>query len=341
MPSSSSYILKTTVLTLAVCLQGCPSLKPWTFKAAPESGQSRGQVNLSVYSAEPSEKDSWKTTTDAYPGLGTALENCKMGGAESAAAIIVPVVGKLLFDSYIDSRTRKLDEIAESASKAYSAQFTVYSDQLTNAVIHQNCVVITRVSAEGITDFVSVLKLRPVPERIHYTAETFAFQPTYVAVKSAAAVTSASDAPTISTSFAITVSGIGQQENGLPTMGVIGAATTVVPNIPIGAAAKNKPACLKTACPISGPIPLDSRSTRYSNWLDQFEEEGGTVKTPGSILPPPKSIPLNEYTVLQVGVSVIEAGDVGQPFDAEKSELAAIKEAMGPAISDLLKERYK
>lgn len=328
------------LLLTAASLQGCPSMKAWTFRAAPDSGQHAGTVKLAVYSAKQTETDYFASAIKTYSGLDSALKKCAGTSVESAA-LIVPVIGKYIFDRVVDHTASKLKEISESATKTYSAQFTVDSAEFTGAVTENNCVVLTREAESGDINFVSVLKLQATPKKraANSKAEAFVFQPTFVAMKSSAAVTTASEHPTITATFAITVSGIGEQDNGLPVFGLIGAATAVVADIGIGIPAKGSASCETGVCRTSNPVPLDTRSSRYSSWL--YPEEDILNSPKANLVPAPASVPLNETTVLNVGVSVVETGDVGEPFDAAKDELAAIKAAFGPVVSDLLKEKYE
>lgn len=337
-----SFAPHIALFLAATCLQGCPSMKAWTFKAAPESGQRAGTVRLAVYSAKQDESTYFENAKKAYPGLDSALKKCAASGAESAA-LIVPVIGKYIFDRVVDKTASKLKEISDSSTKSYSAQFNVNSNDFTGAVTKNHCLVLTREAEGGDIVFVSVLKLQTVPEKIlpKSKAEAFNFLPTFVAMKSAAAVTAASETPTITATFAITVSGIGQQDNGLPAFALIGAATAVVPEVPIGIPGLGKASCEARDCRTSNPVPLDTRGPRYTGWI---KPDGDILYSPRLNTvpaPAPASIPLNENTVLNIGVSVVETGDVGEPFDEAKDESAAIKAAFGPVISDLLKEKYE
>lgn len=154
-----------------------------------------------------------------------------------------------------------------------------------------------------------------------------------MAAHSSAAITRDAAPPEISVSFAITVSGIGTQQNGLPAFSPMGGASVTVPHLPIVNPIQQK-SCDPDKCLESGPIPLDKRTALNAKWRSQSPAAGTSII-------PRDNIILNDSGTLLVGVAVIENGDIGIPVDTAKSELAAIKAAFGPLISDIVKEKYK
>ncbi|WP_422418402.1 hypothetical protein [Pseudomonas sp. GZD-222] len=324
---------KSAVIVLALSLQGCPSMSVWNFKAAENTGASKGYVKLMVYSpggADPFDNDVYS----AYPELKKALTFCRSPAQQGMFPIIAPVIGKFLFDLYVDAQSRKLEALETAATKSYAAQMTMHADTLAAAVGRQSCVVLTRVSDKEKLEFVSVLRLEPSPSsRDSYADEAFKFKAIYVAAHSSAAITRDAAPPEISVSFAITVSGIGTQQNGLPAFAPMGDASVTVPHLPIVNPIQQK-SCAPDKCPASGPIPLDKRTALNAKWRSQSPAAGTSIV-------PRDNIMLNDSGTLLVGVAVVENGDIGVPVDAAKSELAAIKAAFGPLVSDIVKEKYK
>ena len=306
-----------SVMIAATGLQGCENMAAFSsFKPSDSSGEGKGIVKLYLHGANGSDKEIYEpnaATIAAYPNLKEALSQCQSSGAGTQAlgGIIVPVIGKLLFDMYMEKKARDLEELKEAAEKSYHGRMVLHGGTLRSAVSAGRCFVVTRGMPESkIPDFVSVLALENAPKELlaGRKVEAFAFRPTYVAARTAVAVTRQADKPKISVSFALSSRGIGKQDNGLPTFAQIGETAVTVPNLLLGKPnPQTESACFGTkACPTSDPIP--------------FADENGVVA---------------------IGVGVTESGDAGVNFDAAKSELAAMKAAIGPLISDVLKEKLK
>ncbi|MFU6384631.1 hypothetical protein ACM78Z_27240 [Pseudomonas aeruginosa] len=302
-------------LVLAIILQGCGGMAAWNFKPAEASGQGKGGVDLYLHEANGQAAEKYspaQATLTAYPKLQDALSACKPEGPgiQALSAVIAPVVGKLLFDLYMDKQARDLDALKESAEKSYHGRMVLHADSLQRAVSRGRCFVLIRTSDDDkVPQFISVLKLERAPLGLipGHAVEAFAFRPTYVAARSAVAVTRKAEDARISVSLALSVRGIGRQDNGLPSFAQVGEAATTIPKLPIGRPISPQGAsCYAKRCPISDPIPLVT----------------GT-------------------STLVVGIGITEKGDIGVEFDSAKSELSAIKAAMGPVISDVLKEKLK
>ncbi|KQP12067.1 hypothetical protein ASF45_32190 [Pseudorhodoferax sp. Leaf265] len=250
-------------------------------------------------------------TLQAFPKLKDALDGCKPTGAsiQSLAAVIVPVVGKLLFDLYVDKQARDLEALKESSEKSYHARAVLRADGLSAAVSGGHCFVVTRTTDDdAVPQFVAVLALSRAPKELvpGQTVEAFTFRPTYAAARSAVAVTRKADKPKISTSFAVSVRAIGIQDNKLPAFAQVGEAAVTVPGMVLSNAIRPDNVGCTKECPASDPIPL----------------------VPGT-------------GTLAVGIGVTEKGETGIDFDAATSELSAIKAAIGPMISEVLKEKLK
>lgn len=310
-------VIAISIMIATSGLQGCANMAAFSsFKPSDSSGQGKGAVKLYLHKANGSKEEIYApdaATIKAYPDLENALSQCTStgAGAQSIGAIVVPVVGKLLFDLYVEKQARDLEELKEAAEKSYHGRMVLYGGTLRSAVDGGRCFVLTRTLPDSKSpDFVSVLALENAPKGIvaGQKVEAFVFRPIYVAAQTAVAVTRQAEKPKISVSFALSSRGIGKQENGLPAFAPIGETAVTVPNLLLGKPdPKTKAACFgEKVCPTSDPIP--------------FADDNGVVA---------------------IGVGVTEAGDVGVNFDAAKSELAAMKAAIGPLISDVLKEKLK
>jgi hypothetical protein len=304
-------------ITLVVAsLQGCVNMTVWNFKPATASGQGKGSVKLYLHEPGADAKQKYApdaATLAAYPKLKDALDACKPDGPgiQGTSAIILPAVGKLLFDLYMDKQVRDLDALKAAAEKSYHGRMVVSADTLQGAVSGGHCLVLTRSLAnDKVPEFVAVLALERAPRQrvIGQAVKAFVFKPTYVAARSAVAVTRQAEDAKVSVAFALSVRGLGKQDNGLPAFAQVGEAAVTVPGVSLSAGTPLADAACsgKKECPGSDPLPL----------LDGKEP-------------------------VAIGVGVTETGDIGVDFDAAKSELNAIKAAIGPVVSDVLKEKLE
>jgi hypothetical protein len=306
---------------LVAALQGCATIGFWGFTPAEASGQGRGVVKLYLHGVNGTKPEKYtpdEKTIAAYPGLQEKLDECTRAeaGAQTLGVVVLPVIGKLLFDLYMDKQARDLDALKASAEKSYSARMVIGADVLFAGVSRGRCFVLTRtVDKDTVPQFVGVLALERAPRElvVGRPVQAFTFTPTYVAARSAVAATKNASKPKVSVSFALTVRGIGTQDNGLPTFAQVGEGTYTVSNVQVGTPVSPQKAICQPdqdgkgqVCPTSDPIPL-----------------------------------VVGNTTLAVGIGITETGDVGVNFDAAKSELGAVKAAIGPLISDILKEKLK
>lgn len=304
-------------MVIAASLQGCASMDVWNFKPAAASGQGKGRVMLYLHEPGGTRGESFEpdaATLAAYPKLKDALDQCKRDGPgpQALSAIIAPAVGKLLFDLYVDKQVRDLNDLKAAAEKSYHGRMVLSASDLHAVVDRGRCLVLTRSQPDRqIPEFIGVLALERAPKALvpGQATKAFVFRPTYIAARSAVAVTRQSDDARIAVSFALSVRGIGKQDNGLPAFAQIGEAAVTVPGVSLGSQASASAAsCVgQRPCPVSDPLPLVS------------VDDGP----------------------LAIGVGVTETGDIGVNFDVATSELNAIKAAIGPVVSEVLKEKLK
>lgn len=255
---SSVARLAASIGLLAAC-GGCSVMGYVNFEKDAASGTGKGSVHLYMPSAAAA-PDVPKASallrepavTEAFPGLQPAIsDSCKQPGTSEVAPAVLaaaPVLGKLLFDLYIDRQVRKLDELKEASEAQYSAKVILDAAQLQAAVAANQCILFVRMERESkVPGLVVVLKLRPSPN-------AFTFEPVFMAARNAVAVTQKGETPRIIASVAVGLKGIGKQQNGLPALASIGEASSTVPGLVLGA---KEPACVrKSPCPVSDPIPL-------------------------------------------------------------------------------------
>jgi len=139
-----------------------------------------------------------------------------------------------------------------------------------------------------------------------YDKAAFTIQPQYIIVHNTLAITKApneKEPAKINASIAVSIKGIGEK-NGLPVLSSIGNGVITIPNIEVSKGGKNP---CSEECGKSELIPYLPSSNKY----------------------------------ISVTFSVVETGKLGVDLDEKIAEYKAIKEAIGPAIQDGIKEYYK
>lgn len=238
----------------------------------------------------------------------------------AAAVPIVSAVGKLVFDLQMQNQIKKVEALKRASEASYSAHVVLSGTALAKS----SCVALIRSLDKGSpSGSVLILKLTDAadytdnndnspadPSNSSPSIEpprgvAFNFRPVYVHVWHAAAVTRQVSLPVIGMSIAISIKSLGKQQNGLPALGSVGEAVVSIPKVSIGNIALGS-SCENATCPRSEPIPL---------------------------------VASKDLAVLSIAVS--EKGDLGFEPDEAVNELKAIQEAIGPAISSAIDEKFK
>lgn len=302
-------------------LQGCAWWQAATFSGAPESGKALKRVELSLVTYEAAALDG---QFDSSGVVGTLWEKdkdvraaCPDGKTRPKAVsflpVLVPAVGKLLFDLALDEQQRSVEALKAAAAPApYGARVILPADQLRKAT----CAVLVRWARDDPDDspgFVAVVRFEnPSIEGMAAkpTDEVRLLRPVYVRARSAVAVTASgqlgSDAA-ITVAFGAVVKAVGRlpaSAGSLPTLLAVGEGSSTVKGVPIGASAKHQ--CVIEAC-----APTD---------LFAFPPGG---------------------TQTSFAMTVAEVGNVGFNVDVAVAELKALKAALGPVVTESLKDLYK
>lgn len=304
---------RMSALLITVMLTGCGSLAVTGFQKDEASGTKPGKLNFYVLTNTIGDADRGQdpildgVLKDAPGLLGALNGNCSRVRAQVAPipAAIIPAVGKLLFDLFIESRVRALDDLRKAAQRSYSQTVTLSGQFLQSA----ECLLLARSSEEtGKVGLVALLKLNHNGIDKAPWQKAFTATPVYVAARNAVAVTQSGDStapPYIGVSIGIVTKAVGDQQSGVPELVVTGEGSVSVPRVKIG--------------PLSEPV-CTSATTCGTSGLIAF--------APGN-------------SVASITVSVTETGNVGIDFDQASAELKAIKEALGPALKEGLKESIK
>lgn len=232
-----------------------------------------------------------------------------------AAAAIIAAGGKLLFDLYMDAQIRKVDELKKSAQASYSEKIALSAGELKKArcaLIIRDTVKIKEKEGDIVDGKTRALGFLALIWLENKEGRAFIMSPLYVVAKNAVARTKEGDKndPTaINISIAVSTKGIGKQEStGVPGLFPVGEGVFSMANIPIDS---NNPSDSNIWCNKKKPCPKSD--------LVVYPDEGP----------------------VSVSFVVSETGKIGYDVDQYITELKAVKEAMGPAVKDALKESLK
>ncbi|MFS0757465.1 hypothetical protein ABC383_22550 [Noviherbaspirillum sp. 1P10PC] len=295
------------------------------FRADELSGERGGKTSLVFWLSTASTlPDRLAQFVKLDPKFKASVEKaCSKPSTTELAPAVVPIVstlGKLVFDLQMQNQIKKIEALKRASEASYSAHVVLSSDALAK----NSCVALIRSLDKGFpSGSVVILKLTDAGDNIENNDNAaaaagnasqntvpprrvaFNFEPVYVRVWHAAAVTRETSSPAIGMSIAISIKSIGKQQNGLPVAASVGEAVVSIPKVQISSNVLGS-ICENATCPRSEPIPLLA----------------------------PQSL-----AILSVAVS--EKGDLGFEPEEAVNELKAIQEAMGPAISSAIQEKFK
>lgn len=300
-------------------LSSCTWLQAETFTKATESGVTRGQVDVALVSRGLG-NESATGDVDGLLASDSALNSrvdgsCRPISKESTTfaapgvAIILAAGGKLMFDLFMDARARSVKELKEAAAPAPYGGRVI----LSGADLHRaECALLVRwATGDAVPPtplLIALLKINKDPGNT-----VIWLTPVYVRAVSAVAVTApgADDVPAfINVAFGVATKAVGRTAAAapaaasLPTVVTVGEGSITVARVPIGK--KARPRCVSEACASTDLIALPPASG-YASF----------------------------------SLTAAEVGKVGFDIDVAAAEVAAVKAAIGPAVSDTIKERLK
>ncbi len=316
--------LQVSFLVLAtLLLAGCPGVSALNFTKADDTGVTDQKV-FAAFVAPDELPDNLKAFIVADSDLlGRIKSACAKPQApgQAVAPALVPIlaaIGKLLFDLAADKAQRQLDELKKAAQQSYSGT-VIYSG---SEVRTHRCLLIARTVDTGDgTNKKAQLSFAALLRMSDY-GSGFIIQPTLIEAKNAVAVT-AKDTPQITTSIAVSVKSIIDSPLNGKTLVANGQAVVSVQKISVlGIPKDGKPAAQSKSmykCPATEP-------TKAADFAECPRSD---------LIPYPNNGPYS------VTVSVTETGEIGIDLDVASSEVKAIKEAIGPAISDAISTKFK
>lgn len=235
-------------------------------------------------------------------------EDCGVGSDAMIAAVpeaagLIASIGKLIVDLFMDAQVRELEGLKKAAQASYSDRKLVSSAALRR----QNCALAVRYK-DGDKDYglAALVRLAKQPDD-----RSFVVEPVYVRAKNAVAVTEkpseANKQATMAVAIGVSVKAVAKQKTNVPTLQAVGEGVVTVAKVEVGPRGAAAGCLPKTRCPSSDLIP--------------YPEAGNDVAS--------------------LTLSIAEAGKINVDFDQSIAELKAIKEALGPALKDTLKEALK
>jgi hypothetical protein len=238
--------------------------------------------------------------------------------ATAAGAMGVPVLialGKFLFDQALDERMKRLEELKKAAAPSpYSASVILGPGTLTPT--KQKCFLLVRQHPQKKDElhFAALLRMTD------HAKKAFTIEPVHVRALNAVAVT-ASEHPHVAVSFGMALKTLSKEKrNGVVDLIPAGQGSVSVSKVPLVSKDEKKPpTSMAVKCPKSAVGTAVFQACPRSDLIPY----------------PPDNMPVS------VSIAVSETGNVGFSIDAAVAESKAVKEALGPALVELMKEGFK
>ena len=222
---------------------------------------------------------------------------------------IAAALGKYAFDTYMDSQVKAAENLKKAALSTYSERMIIGDGNIDG----YSCTIIARyniVDNNKKPGLIALIKIN------HIGNSAFTISPRYIKAYNTAAVTKkaiAGSQSEIGVSIAISTKSIGKQQSGVKGLFPTGEGVFSIPRIAIGEAAK------PFTCPDPTGKSESDKSCQVSD-LVVYDSSNGPIS---------------------LTIAATEIGSIGADIDGDIAELKAIKEAIGPAIKDSLKEYLK
>lgn len=284
-------------------LSGCNNLSIQNFDRSPYSLVSDNKSSIALGGRGESTIPFLQKYIDTNPDFKEAISGaCTTAPSdERLTPALIPIVASVGKLAFDLQMDKNIKEI-EKLKKAAQATYSSRLILPADEFRKSTCAVIYRYDESNESvGFVSVLRLESQGE------EGFVVTPSYVKANNTVAITKCPEegkSAKINASIAVSVKAIGTEKNGLPLLTSIGEGVTTVVNIDVGPA--GKAACIK-GCDSSDLVPYIA----------------------------------DKEKVISVTFAVTETGKLGIDLDEKLSEAKAVKEALGPALKDSLKEFLK
>lgn len=304
-----------TLTVGALCaglLSGCGTFGRMDFTPSALSGLSDQQLQVATFGTGGTPADD-KLVADAELQKtlkAQCLPPAQPGQPQPAlGASVVPIfaaLGQLAVNQYFVQQQRRIEQIVESSKAAYSLTFDVSPADL--ALIR--CLVLVRhgSNADGTVATIglqAVIQLEVVQAGPIGTG-TLKFRPIYIRATNAVAQTRQAADPSISVSIGLSLKAVApQRADGVARLIPTGEGAVGISNLVLSAAG-SLANCVAKACKSSDLLPYPTTRGRLSLTL-----------------------------------AVAEQGETGFNDKVVLADLAALKEALGPAIGEAIKAKLE
>ena len=300
----------SVIVVLVFSITGCHTNTVRDFKASDYSGAKGNKAHIAFIEKHPD----WtpdallKSYLDAHQSYSEFISKECSPDPILLPSELIPIIssfGKLLFDLKMEKKLRQLEALKKSAQGSYSARTFINLSDLEK----QKCIILTRYNKNKETKNLELGLLYVAKIISKSQKNAFVISPIFIRAENSAVVTSKGTEvngkvtlPAINTSLALSLKSINADKIGIPTLTPVGEGAVSVPNLEIGP--NGKEFLCNNKCPTSDLIPY----------------------------------PKSGADPISFSLSLTETGIIGINFDERSAEIKAIKEALGPALKDSIKE---
>lgn len=287
-------------------LSGCSNLSIQNFDRSPYSlvSDSKSSVVLRGGTGDWSTSPPLQKYSETNPDFNAAISGACTIKEKAPSEKIAPAFIPIVVSAGKLLFDLQMDKNTKKIEKLKKAAQATYSNRLiltADEFRESTCAVIYRYDENN--EAVGFVSVL----KLENQGEGFVVSPSYVKANDTVAITKRPEEgqnAKINASIAVSVKAIGAEKSGLPLLTSIGEGVTTVVNIDVGPA--GKAACTK-GCDSSDLVPYVA----------------------------------DKEKVISVTFAVTETGKLGIDLDEKLSEAMAVKEALGPALKDSLKEYLK
>jgi hypothetical protein len=308
-PTLQAALRIALIIGSAATLSGCANW--WAvqqFQPSPLGGHTKGTLSMAMFPASAADLSALDAQTDSETAVAvrrhcaarpTATGPQPLGGV---LPVLLGTLAKSAVQVWLDGQVRRAEAIATAATA--STGLTVALDP--QDVKMARCLVVMRTSqvaageATAPPDLSMVLRVLPsaLPQA---DASALRVQPVYVRLRRSAAVPRDEPQPKMRVSVALVLRAFAQPRDGLTRLAVVGEAVVQIADVALGPHGAAQ--CADCNCPTSELLPL----------------------------------PLARGPI-SLSIAIAEQGRTGLDVKAVSSDLKALRDAMGPAIGDAVKD---
>lgn len=300
----------TVGLCLSVLAAGCSHLGALDFVKADNSGVAGGRVSVvSIQDGVPRSLAAIPLALFQDPDLRSSLQShCGMPfddksfkAAGVALAPILAALAQVAVGLHFDRQKQRIEDIVAAAQASYGATTELTPQQL----VKTNCLLVSRYAEQaGRVDKVGLqllLRVQRIEGGFPAATEALVVRPVFLRARDAVAATRKADPASIGVAVAVSLKALGRRQgDDLPHLLPVGEVVVSVADVQLAGAAL----CMDLSC-------------QRSDWLPFPLDRG----------------------LLSVSVALAEQGQTGFNDKLVLAEIAALKEALGPAVAEVVKTK--